>query len=671
VTDNAYTYSREIRSDGQDEQAGEEGGADSSKTEIEDIDELAPSTSTASTSAPVEPGASSSSSVQPSPDSSNASRAVDPKLRNITGGLELLPNRKEGGLIKKTISVAGLHMISCECKESPLGISLNFRSMLCHIVHTDYTAEEVIAGRLKQPISIPELANIDISHPFLMAQFFRHPPQVTFDADQMPHFAGITDDEPMIRKPAANPRKKKTASEQLTPSAMEASLPRPSDLPFQTISHDPPVSSANHPPRTSLSPVAHHQQPQPHHMISSPVHDQSFSSVLSHVPTNVNPLLPPVRPGTGSRSSTSMSVASASDTSSPRIRSSISHANRHEPYRVPIPRHRYSITEQTQNIQQEHASSPYPYPRQGSLPNPGMDYYREGIHQVASGTFAPPIPYSAGHYSAPIASSSNNNGNNGNSEYSYTLGGPQTMHDVPWQTAHQAILPSDSPRSFYSTASSLQTGQLATGEPPNVTIHQSTSHAPIYTRGQIAQPGYSHPIYGGPDFYNTTPPVNMEVPHSLATRPWYDQAVEEQPVQMNAMHLQNMTQSQPQHLLAPQAVQHLAGFLPETGYSPLLPSSAAYASDQMVQQEQSHTESTNIKTEAYNAGKHHKYEHPQGAYITAPPPPSYAHPNQSHQEDVKPDHLAVPQYGVRTYQSMNYPAPGVYDPSMNDPRDAS
>lgn len=519
---------------------------------------------------------------------------------------------------------------------------------------------------------MPELANIDISHPFLMAQFFRHPPQVTFDADQMPHFAGITDDEPMVRKPTSHPRKKKAASEQLIPGAAEGSLPpRASDLPFQTISHDPPVSSASQAPRTSLSLIAHHQHP--HHMICSPAHDQSFSSVLSHVPTNVNPLLPPVRPGTGSRSSTSMSIASASDTSSPRIRSSFSHANRHEPYRVPILKHRYSITEQTQAMQQDHTSSPYSYPRQGSLPNPGMDYFREGIHQVASAAFASPIPYSAGHYSAAVASSSSV-GNNGNSDYRYTLEGSHHMHDIPWQTAQNAAIPSDSPRSFYSTASSLQTGQLANGELPNAMAHQNAPPASFYTSGHIAQPGYSHPaMYGGADFYTTTPPVNLENGHDLATRPWYDQAVDEQPVQMNAVHPQNTSHSQPQHLIAPQAVQHLAGLLPETGYSPLLPSSAAYASEQMGRQVSNQTEPSNVKTESYSPSKHHNYGHPQGVYITAPPPPSYNHPNQdrAHQEDIKPDHSAFPQYGVRPHQPMDYSDPGIYEPSVNDARDAS
>lgn len=121
---------REIKADGRDGEEGEEGAGDSSKTEIEDVDELAPSTSTPSTLAHTSSYEASSSSLQPSPDANSASsRAVDPKFRNITGGLELLPNRKEGGLIKKTISVAGLHMISCESNLTAIvqvpGIILN------------------------------------------------------------------------------------------------------------------------------------------------------------------------------------------------------------------------------------------------------------------------------------------------------------------------------------------------------------------------------------------------------------------------------------------------------------------------------------------------------------------------------------------------------------------
>jgi hypothetical protein len=70
------------------------------KVEAEEVDEL---------SAPTEGGMTSQQEA-----GASSSSVPDSNLRNITGGMELLPNRKEGGLTKKTISVAGLHMISCK-----------------------------------------------------------------------------------------------------------------------------------------------------------------------------------------------------------------------------------------------------------------------------------------------------------------------------------------------------------------------------------------------------------------------------------------------------------------------------------------------------------------------------------------------------------------------------
>lgn len=111
---------REIKSDEdiEGEETEEPANGEAVKAESDDVDELAPSTSAGpSTVTERRPSNTPSvtSPVAPSAEASPNPRTVDPKLRNITGGLELLPNRKEGGLIKKTISVAGLHMISCEC----------------------------------------------------------------------------------------------------------------------------------------------------------------------------------------------------------------------------------------------------------------------------------------------------------------------------------------------------------------------------------------------------------------------------------------------------------------------------------------------------------------------------------------------------------------------------
>lgn len=496
-----------------------------------------------------------------------------------------------------------------------------------------------------------------------MAQFFRHPPQVTFDADQMPHFAGITDDEPMIRKPAAQPRKKKQPSEQLTPNAREASLPGSSQTAFQNISNDPPVVSTL-PPRTSLSPTSQHR---PQHMLSSQAvqpHDQSLSSVLSHISTDMNPLLPPVRPSPGSRSSTGHSGASTSDSSSPRTRPSISHSNRHEPYKVPIPRHRYSITDMTHPIPQEHMP-PYSYPRQASLPNPGMDYYRPRMQQLSS--FAAPYPtHIAGQYSAPIPSTSEN----GNPDYRYTLAGAEHMQQVPWPSHQQGVPPPDSPRSFYSTTSSLQTGQLATGEPPYSAELHSSGHSSMYTSGNIAQPDYSQTtLYGPSGFYGGShADADAGQSHPHPSRPWYGHVSDGQIENANVGHAQ-VTHSQPSNLIAPQAVQHLAGFLPETGYSPLLPSSAAYASD-VGSQEQSRMEEVPVKSESYSPGKQGTYGPAEAAYITGPPPPVYTQPDQRYQEESKVCQPHASQQEVQTYQALKYTESSVYNPGMEDPRDS-
>lgn len=630
---NNFLIYREIKCD-DNQEGGHAAAADSSKIENEDIDELAPVSSTGSTAA-VESSTATVSSPHMAPDSTNASRVTDPKLRNITGGLELLPNRKEGGLIKKTISVAGLHMISY------------------------YVAEEVIAGRLRQPGSIPELANIDISHPFLMAQFFRHPPQVTFDAEQMPHFAGITDDEPMVRKPATQPRKKKEQSKQGSSGPQEASISTASQIPVQDVSSNPPFLPSL-PPPSALSPILpQHAQ----HLVSShpvPPHDHVFPSVLSHMSTHISPLLPAVRPGPGSRSSTSLSAASASDTSSPRLRSSVGHTYRHEPYRIPIGRHRYSVTELTPPTPQDQLTS-YPYPRQASLPNPSMDYYRPRMQHMSSDTFTTSSPQLPSQYPAAIAAPHGH----GNFPHGYSFAGVEHMQQ--WPSSQQLTGPSDSPRSFYSTTSTLQGGQLATGDPPYAAMQHSLDANSEYTSGHIAQPDYSQAAFYGDSEFSTRPHMDVDAIQRHTARLWYEQAADCQTYRANGAP-SHANQSQPHHLIAPQAVQHLAGFLPETGYSPLLPSSAAYGSER-TGQELSQMEQSHVKSEPYSPGKHGAYGHPRGAYITAPPPPSYTQPSQVQEDEVKPPQTHIFQPDVKPHNTVEYTTSSVHDSTTEGSRE--
>lgn len=531
----------------------------------------------------------------------------------------------------------------------------------------DYSVEDVLANRLRQPGSIPEIANIDISHPFLMAQFFRHPPQVTFDADQMPHFAGITDDEPMIRKPHVQQRRKREQSDQMTPSLVEASLlPVPGQSSSQQNTVQNPPLLAPLPPRTSLSPIG---PSHPYQTMNSPIQhpEQNFTSIASHMTTDMNPLLPPVRPGTGSRSSTGLSNASASDSSSsPRMRSTLHQTIRHEPYRIPSGRSRYSsIIDSTPSPHIENGQSPYSYPKQASLPNQGIDYYRNIGRQESSEAFAKPYSRSLEqHYPMSMATGPSN----GSQDYRYTLASPEAVHTPAWPMSSQGEA-SDNSQGYYST---MQSGQLATGEPPhNMTHPQASESGPVYAPQQAPHSTYSHPtLYAGPDFYSRTP-VAMENNQGQA-RQWYGQGQEQY-----AMHGRTAASSHPnhafpqqEHLIAPQAVQHLSGLLPQTGYSPLLPASAAYANELPTHDSIQHFDNGHqLKSEPYSPGKQSSYDQQQQSYITAPPPPSYTHPNQSFQEENKVS--PADQEDIKPFSAYPYAQPGNFEASqMEDPRDS-
>lgn len=245
------------------------------------------------------------------------------------------------------------------------------------------------------------------------------------------------------------------------------------------------------------------------------------------------------------------------------------------------------------------------------------------------------------------------------------------MQQVPWPPSQQGVPPSDSPRSFYSAASSLQTGQLATGEPPYSAMLHNSGTSSMYTSGNIAQPDYAQPtMYGGGAGFYGGPRAEIEANQhpSFPTRPWYGHNGEGQVDLANGGH-PHVAHPQPSNLIAPQAVQHLAGFLPETGYSPLLPSSAAYASEAHVQEE-SGIEQSHVKAEVYSPGKQGTYSHPETAYITAPPPPEYTQPVQVFQEEAKACQTDGSQKETQKYQSLEYTASSVYDPGMQDPRNS-
>ncbi|KAH9817999.1 Gti1/Pac2 family-domain-containing protein [Melampsora americana] len=97
-------------------------------------------------------------SAQPDANNSSSQQADLPKSlsrdveRSLVGSLTTTYKFKEGGLVKKTISLDGMHMISY------------------------YKVEDVIAGRLRTPSSHPENLRLPISDELLKAQNFRVAP---------------------------------------------------------------------------------------------------------------------------------------------------------------------------------------------------------------------------------------------------------------------------------------------------------------------------------------------------------------------------------------------------------------------------------------------------------------------------------------------------------------
>ncbi|KAF9415799.1 hypothetical protein BGZ94_010395 [Podila epigama] len=99
--------------------------------------------------------------------SDNESALEKNKERALVGSLTNSYRFKKNGLIKKTMSIivngVSQHMISY------------------------YSKDDVLAGKLRTPSSVPELAGLEISAEFLMKQNFRIPPTVEQSYDSVGH----------------------------------------------------------------------------------------------------------------------------------------------------------------------------------------------------------------------------------------------------------------------------------------------------------------------------------------------------------------------------------------------------------------------------------------------------------------------------------------------------
>ena len=122
-------------------------------------------------SADADAGAASGSSAPPPASSTKAGRSRE---KSLVGSLTASYRFKADGLVKKTISVSGMHMI-------------------CY-----YRVSDVMQGRLRAPATVPELLAFEISADLLINQNFRVPPKIEVGLDGQPRFAGETDSDTAV-----------------------------------------------------------------------------------------------------------------------------------------------------------------------------------------------------------------------------------------------------------------------------------------------------------------------------------------------------------------------------------------------------------------------------------------------------------------------------------------
>lgn len=89
--------------------------------------------------------------------------------RALVGSLTSSARFRPDGLVKKTISLNGLHLIGY------------------------YRIEDVTSGRLRTPSSLPEIASLQIFHKFLLPSLFRVPPIVEMGPDGTLQYKGESD----------------------------------------------------------------------------------------------------------------------------------------------------------------------------------------------------------------------------------------------------------------------------------------------------------------------------------------------------------------------------------------------------------------------------------------------------------------------------------------------
>jgi hypothetical protein len=129
------------------------------------------------------------------PRSSSEGGGVDRnRERQLVGSLTNSYKFKEGGLVKK-VNIPSEGSSSHKAGSSALPrLALTLQTMSVtvngysqHMI-SYYTMEDVIAGKLRTPSTIPELASLEISPDYLHKQNFRFPPMVEVGPDGVPRY---------------------------------------------------------------------------------------------------------------------------------------------------------------------------------------------------------------------------------------------------------------------------------------------------------------------------------------------------------------------------------------------------------------------------------------------------------------------------------------------------
>jgi hypothetical protein len=71
--------------------------------------------------------------------------------------------------------------------DAPQTMSVTVNGYAQHMI-SYYTVEDVLAGKLRQPSTIPELASLEISPDYLHKQNFRFPPMIEVGQDGVPRY---------------------------------------------------------------------------------------------------------------------------------------------------------------------------------------------------------------------------------------------------------------------------------------------------------------------------------------------------------------------------------------------------------------------------------------------------------------------------------------------------